>query len=309
MDTVIHVEHLRKTYGRTVAVDDISFDVGRGEIFGIVGPNGAGKTTAVECAMGLRQPDRGAVSVLGLDPRRQGSELRERIGAQLQKAALPDRIKVWEALDLFASFYRRAVDWQPLLEQWGLAEKRNAAFASLSGGQRQRLFIALALLNDPELVFLDELTSGLDPQARRATWDLVRAIRARGATVVLVTHFMDEAERLCDRVAIVDRGKVVALDTPEHLIRGLRADSADTAGSAVRFTAADGFRPDWLEAVAGVRTVARLGDEVTVRGDGPLMARVAAALAERQLSPPDLRTEQATLEDVFLALTGRRIRD
>jgi ABC-2 type transport system ATP-binding protein len=190
-----------------------------------------------------------------------------------------------------------------------LAEKRNAAFASLSGGQRQRLFIALALLNDPELVFLDELTSGLDPQARRATWDLVRAIRARGATVVLVTHFMDEAERLCDRVAIVDRGKVVALDTPEHLIRGLRAGSADTAGSAVRFTAADGFRPDWLEAVAGVRSVARRGDEVTVRGDGPLMARVAAALADRQLSPPDLRTEQATLEDVFLALTGRRIRD
>ena len=302
-EAVIRVEGLRKVYGATTAVDGASFEVRRGEIFGIVGPNGAGKTTTVECVTGTRAPDGGVVSVLGLDPWRRGNELKRRVGIQLQQAALPDRIKVWEALDLYSSFYDSTLPWRELLEQWGLAEKRSSAFADLSGGQKQRLFVALALLNDPEIVFLDELTSGLDPQARRASWDLVRGVRDAGKTVVMVTHFMDEAEHLCDRVAVVDRGRIVALDSPDALIRGLGA------GSGVSFTAGTGFDPGFLRGLQGVSAVSREGDRVEVRGDGPVLARVATALAERGMTPPSLETERATLEDVFLALTGRGIRD
>jgi ABC-2 type transport system ATP-binding protein len=225
MPAVIEVDGLRRRYGAVAAVDGISFQVQEREIFGIVGPNGAGKTTTVECLEGLRRPDGGRLRVLGLDPARDGRRLRQRIGAQLQQAALPNRLKVWEALDLYASFYRRARPWPELLGQWGLAERRNAAFDGLSGGERQRLLVAMALVGEPEVVFLDELTSGLDPQARRATWELVRAIRDGGTTVVLVTHLMDEAQRLCDRVAVVDRGRLVALDTPRALVR--RAGAAD----------------------------------------------------------------------------------
>jgi len=303
MDAIIEVEGLRKVYGRTVAVDDISFSVDRGEIFGILGPNGAGKTTTVETVAGLRSPDAGRLRVLGLDPQREGNELRQRLGLQLQQAALPERIRVGEALELFASFYRHPLDWRQLLEQWGLAEKRDAAFATLSGGQRQRLFIALALVGAPELVILDELTAGLDPQARRATWELVAAIRDAGTTVVLVTHFMDEAERLCDRLAIVDEGRIVARGAPAELISSL------TAESRVRFSTTNGFDATWLEGVAGVSQVVREGHQVVVHGTGPLMARVATALADRDLAMVDLRSEQATLEDVFLSLTGRRFRD
>jgi ABC-2 type transport system ATP-binding protein len=303
METVIEVTELHKRYGATVAVDEISFSVRAGEILGIVGPNGAGKTTTVECLEGLRRPDAGEVRVLGLDSARQGAELRQRIGVQLQQAALPDRLKVWEALDLFTSFYRNPADWRRLLEEWGLEPKRDAAFADLSGGQRQRLFIALALVGRPEAVFLDELTTGLDPQARRATWELVRQVRANGATVVLVTHFMEEAEVLCDRVAIVDRGRVVALDTPGALVRGLRA------GQRLRFRPLGPFDPDSLRTQPGVERVDRDGDLVVVTGDGPLLATVAAALAERAVPVADLRTEEASLEDAFLALTGRALRD
>jgi ABC-2 type transport system ATP-binding protein len=303
METVIEVTGLQKRYGATVAVDGISLTVRAGEILGIVGPNGAGKTTTVECLEGLRRPDAGEVRVLGLDPARQGAELRQRIGVQLQQAALPDRLKVWEALDLYTSFYRNPADWRRLLEEWGLEPKRDAAFADLSGGQRQRLFIALALVGRPEVVFLDELTTGLDPQARRATWELVRQVRANGATVVLVTHFMEEAEVLCDRVAIVDRGRVVALDTPGALVRGLRA------GQRLRFRPLGPFDPDSLRTQSGVERVDRDGDLVVVTGDGPLLATVAAALAERAVPVADLRTEEASLEDAFLALTGRALRD
>ncbi|MBK9096295.1 MAG: ABC transporter ATP-binding protein [Anaerolineae bacterium] len=221
MDTVVHVEGLRKLYGATVAVDDVSFEVRAGEIFGMVGPNGAGKTTTIECLEGLRKPDHGTIRVLGLDPQREGQTLCLRTGMQLQQSNLPDRMKVWEALDLYSSFYPKAADWKELLAQLGLEEKRNAFFAKLSGGQKQRLFIALALLPDPQLVFLDELTTGLDPQARHTIWDLVRDVRAQGKTVLLTTHFMEEAERLCDRVAILDHGRIVALDTPAALIRNL----------------------------------------------------------------------------------------
>ena len=299
---VIQVEHLRRTYGSTVAVDDISFEVAEGEIFGLLGPNGAGKTTTVECVQGLRRPESGTIRVLGLDPQAHSLELRRRIGSQLQESALPARIKVWEALDLFASVALGNSDWRGLMEQWGLAEKRNASFASLSGGQRQRLFVALSLVNNPEVVFLDEMTTGLDPASRRVAWELIRAIRERGATVVLVTHFMDEAEHLCDRVAIVDKGRIAALDTPQGLV------STYSGGVRVSFST-DHADLSWLGQVPGVAKVSRSGPRVEVEGTGPVLALVAAALVEHGIVPPDLRTEQPSLEDVFLRITGRSVRD
>jgi ABC-2 type transport system ATP-binding protein len=304
MKSAISVDNLRKVYGPVVAVDGISFEVHEEEIFGMVGPNGAGKTTTIECIEGLRRPDEGSVQVLGLHPQRDGYELRERIGVQLQEAALPYRIKVWEALDLFASFYSRQVDWHPLLERLGLAEKHNAPFAKLSGGQKQRLFIALALVNDPDLVFLDELTTGLDPQARRAMWDLVRSIRERGKTVFLTTHYMEEAEQLCDRVAVIDQGQIVALDTPENLIRSLGAENR------VVFSVDDRFDEEPLRAAPGVTRVERIGERVVVYGQGDrLVGGVVNALEAGGARFHDLRTEQPSLEDVFLALTGREMRE
>src|ERR1700731_351529 len=219
MPPVIQVSGVRKTYGRTVAVDEVSFEVNQGEIFGLIGPNGAGKTTTMECIEGLRTPDRGTISVLGLDPFRQVYQLQARIGVQLQQAQLQKRIKVWEAVDLWASLYhKKAIDAERLLESLGLTDKRDAWFMNLSGGQKQRLFIALALINDPEVVFLDELTTGLDPQARRAIWDLVRNIRKRGKTVFLTTHLMEEAERLCDRVAIIEDGRIIDIDRLDKVV-------------------------------------------------------------------------------------------
>ena len=303
MTNVITVKNLRKSYGSTVAVDDISFDVAQGEIFAILGPNGAGKTTTVETIVGLRRPDRGSLSVLGIDPQQDAQALRQHIGVQLQQAAVPQRLKVWEILDLFASFYTTTVPRDRLIEQWGLTEKRNAYFGKLSGGQQQRLFIALALINDPDIVFFDELTTGLDPQARRATWELVQGVRAQGKTVVLVTHAMDEAELLADRVAIIDHGRIIALDTPQALIQRVQPDNQ------VRFTTTNGFDPALLKQVDGVNAVERNGAQVTVRGTGPLLSRVAQALAEHHIEPADLRQERATLEDVFLATTGRGLRD
>lgn len=301
--SVIRMEHLKKTYGAVVAVNDISFDVQQGEIFGIVGPNGAGKTTTVECLVGLRKPDGGSLRVLGLDPIAQERHLRQHIGVQLQQAALAEDIKVWEALDLFASFYAHPVDWRVLLETWGLSEKRNARFGGLSGGQKQRLFITLALINDPEVVFLDEITTGLDPQARHNTWEMVEKLRQHGKTVVLVTHYMEEAQQLCDRVAIIDNGSLVALDSPQKLIQDLKADNR------VLFTATSADSYQWLAGVPGVSRVERQNGSVVVSGQGPVLLAVASALAERGIAPADLRSEQVSLEDVFLALTGKKIRD
>ncbi len=302
-ELAILVNHLRKAYGPVVAVEDVSFEVRRGEIFGIVGPNGAGKTTTVECLTGMRSPDAGTVEVLGLDPTREGNKLLQYVGVQLQQAALPARLKVWEALDLYSSFYEKTLDPRGLLQRWGLAEKEGTVFDKLSGGQKQRLFIALALLNDPEIVFLDEITSGLDPQARRASQDLVREIRDEGKTVVLVTHFMDEAEQLCDRVAIVDAGRLVALDTPQNLVNGLGS------GTGVSFVAENGFDRALLQDIPQVSEVRDEGGRISIRGDGPLLAAVVGSLARKGITPTDLRTEHATLEDVFIALTGRGIRD
>lgn len=298
MNTVITVEHLRKAYGQSVAVADVSFAVRRGEIFGILGPNGAGKTTTVECLQGLRTRDGGRLEVLGLDPARAAGRLRRRIGSQLQSSALPERLRVGEAIRLFARPYGVRVDVAATLETWGLASLRRRAFATLSGGQRQRLFLALALLGEPELVLLDELTTGLDPTARRATWRLVGQVRDRGATVVLVTHFMEEAEALCDRVAVVDQGRVVALDTPAAL-------TAYRGGPVrITFTVA-GHDPRYLTELPGVESVTVDGALVTVRAAGSATVPVAAALAARDVTPADFRTHHPSLEDVFLALTGR----
>jgi ABC-2 type transport system ATP-binding protein len=299
--SVIEVDNLRKRYGPHVAVEDVSFQVRKGEIFGLLGRNGAGKTTTVECLQGLRSADGGRVRVLGLDPQRQTQQLRRRIGCQLQEAALPDRLKVWEALDLFASLAPGGPDWRVLMDQWGLTDRRSASFAGLSGGQRQRLFMALALVNDPEVVFLDELTQGLDPAARRVAWGLIRAIRDRGATVVLVTHYMDEADQLCDRIAVVDGGRVVATDTPQGLISRF--------GGPIKVA----FTPDsqdarFLEHVPHVQAVRRRGDRIEVEGTGPVLALVAAELVAHGLVPDDLRVEQPTLEAVFLRLTDDQAR-
>ena len=304
MEQAVIVNELRKSYGSVRAVDGASFEVEVGEIFGMVGPNGAGKTTTIECIEGLRKPDSGHVEVLGMDPLRDGYELRERIGIQLQEAALPDRLKVWETLEAFASFYRRSLDWRPVLDLMGLEEKRGTFVSKLSGGQKQRLFIALALVNDPELVFLDELTTGLDPQARRNMWDLVLSFRDQGKTVFLTTHFMEEAERLCDRVAIMDGGSIVALDTPANLIDSLGAEDR------VSFAVDRQYDIRSLRALPGVTRVERAGDRAIVYGQGDgLVTRVVRALELAGSGFRDLRTEQPTLEDVFLALTGRELRD
>jgi ABC-2 type transport system ATP-binding protein len=300
----IHVAGIRKTYGRTVAVDDVSFDVQAGEIFGLIGPNGAGKTTTMECVEGLRAPDRGEIAVLGLHPRRDLDRLQQRVGVQLQEAQLQKRIKVHEAVGFWASLYRRPLDGDRLLEQLGLTDKRDAWFMTLSGGQKQRLFIALALINDPELVFLDELTTGLDPQARRAIWDLVRGIRQRGKTVFLSTHLMEEAERLCDRVAIVDRGRVVDVGTPAELVRRHCPDRTVIVATGHE-DAAGKFR-----AMPQVQSVESQGQELTIRGRGDdLVTRVIRCVAEHQMPVLDFRTVVPTLEDVFLKLTGHTIRD
>jgi ABC-2 type transport system ATP-binding protein len=301
---VIHVADVRKTYGRTVAVDDVSFDVHAGEIFGLIGPNGAGKTTAMECVEGLRRPDRGVISVLGVDPTRDAYRLQERIGVQLQEAQLQKRIKVREAVELWASLYRKSVDADRLIDQLGLRDKRDAWFMTLSGGQKQRLFIALALINDPELVFLDELTTGLDPQARRAIWDLVRGIRRRGKTVFLTTHLMEEAERLCDRVAIIDHGRIVDIGTPADLVR------RQCPERSVIVVTEDSTAIDRFRSIPEVESVSVEGLQVTIRGRGTdLVTQVIHCLAEHRIRVIDFRTELPTLEDVFLKMTGHTIRN
>ena len=302
---VIHVSGIRKTYGRTVAVDEVSFEVNDGEIFGLIGPNGAGKTTTMECIEGIRKPDRGSISVLGLDPFRQVYKLQERIGVQLQQAQLQKRIKVWEAVDLWASLYRKkSVDGEHLLEQLGLVDKRDAWFMNLSGGQKQRLFIALALINDPEVVFLDELTTGLDPQARRAIWELVRGIRERGKTVFLTTHLMEEAERLCDRVAIIEHGRIIDIDTPQRLV------DRHCPERIVVLATDDPTAEKRFGAIPQVESVVRSDLQFTIRGRGEdFVTEVIHCLSENRIRVTDFRMIVPNLEDVFLKLTGHSIRD
>ncbi len=304
LNPVIQVSGIRKTYGATVAVKEVSLEVREGEIFGLIGPNGAGKTTTMECVEGLRKPDHGSVSILDLDPFRDVYALQNRIGVQLQQAQLQKRIKVWEAVDLWASLYPKTVDAAALLEQLGLADKRNAWFMTLSGGQKQRLFIALALINDPEVVFLDELTTGLDPQARRTIWDLVRGMRDRGKTVFMTTHLMEEAERLCDRVAIMENGSIIDIGTPQELV------SRHCAERTVVLATDDPLAQERLRAMPQVEEVLARGSEFTLRGRGDdFVTAVIQCLSEHRIRVTDFRTVLPNLEDVFLKLTGHSIQD
>jgi ABC-2 type transport system ATP-binding protein len=305
MRPVIQVLKVRKAYGRTVAVDEVSFEVDEGEIFGLIGPNGAGKTTTMECIEGLRRPDQGTISVLDLDPIRDVYKLQNRIGVQLQQAQLQKRIKVWEAVDLWASLYqKKEIDGVHLLAQLGLSDKRDAWFMNLSGGQKQRLFIALALINDPEVVFLDELTTGLDPQSRRAIWELVRGIRDRGKTVFLTTHLMEEAERLCDRVAIIEHGRIIDIDTPKSLV------NRHCPERTVVLATENPFAEERFRVIPGVEAVVRCGSQFTIRGRGDdLVTEIIHCLSENQIRVTDFRTILPNLEDVFIKLTGHTIRE
>ncbi|HEX7938691.1 MAG TPA: ABC transporter ATP-binding protein [Gemmatimonadaceae bacterium] len=305
MAPVIAVSHLGKRYGKVVAVDDVSLEVRQGEIFGLIGPNGAGKTTTMECVQGHRVQDDGTISVLGLDPRRDAEALRQRIGVQHQEAQLQKRIKVWEAVDLWQSLYPRVTDANALLERLGLAAKKNARFMTLSGGQKQRLFIALALIHEPEVVFLDELTTGLDPQARRAIWQLVTGVRERGTTVFLTTHLMEEAERLCDRVALIEHGRLIEMGTPAELVR------RHCPQRAAVFTSDDA---NVAERMSQLGAVERVGDNgaatYTIRGEGDdFVTHVIGRIAAGGIRVSGFRTEIPTLEDVFLKLTGHGVRE
>ena len=294
---IIEVRNLRKVYGNTVAVDDVSFTVERGEIFGILGPNGAGKTTTVESIAGLRRADGGRVEVLGRAPG--DPELRRLMGVQLQESELPEKMTVREALDLYATFYPDPADWTELARELGLGDKLRTRYKKLSGGQKQRLSIALALIGNPRIAILDELTTGLDPQARRDTWDLIESIRDRGVTVLLVTHFMEEAERLCDRLAVIDHGRVVALDTPAGLIAKVSTEQR------IRFRPSEEIDEDVFAALPEVSRVRRHGPSIEVFGTGNVLHAVTSVLAARQIIAADLRVEQASLDDAFVQLTGR----
>jgi len=299
MTTVIDVQGLHKDYGDTVAVDDVSFAVDDGEIFGILGPNGAGKTTTVECVEGLRKPDRGEISVLGLHPLRDHTELTQLVGAQLQESQMPAKLRVAEALELYSSFYQAPADWRSLLEPLGLADKAATPYRKLSGGQKQRLSIALALVGNPRIAVLDELTTGLDPQARRDTWELIEGMRDRGVTIVLVSHFMEEAERLCDRVALIDKGRVVAVDTPAGLAQRVEVTQR------IQFRPSAPLDDALLTDLPEVASVIHRGDVVVVTGTGNVLNAVISVLARNQIVAQQLRVDQANLEDAFLELTGR----
>lgn len=293
---IIEVTGLRKRYGDTIAVHDVSFAVERGEIFGILGPNGAGKTTTVECLSGLREADAGRVRILDLDPTHQGADLRRQVGVQLQDCQLPEKMTVREALQLYRACYPRPADTGRLVAELGLAAAVNTRFGKLSGGQRQRLSIALALIGEPQIAILDELTTGLDPQGRRETWELIEGIRDRGVTVVLVTHFMAEAERLCDRIAVIDAGRVVAIDTPTGLI------SRMPDGKVIQFRPSDVIDLGLLTELPSVRDARRHGAQVVVTGGGDVLQEVVSVLARQGVVARDLRVEQPNLDDAFLAL-------
>jgi ABC-2 type transport system ATP-binding protein len=299
----VGISHLRKTYGALVAVDDVSFSIAEGEIFGILGPNGAGKTTTVECAIGLRTPDAGTIRLLGLDPQADKDEIHKIVGVQLQESSFPAKLRVGEIIEEFRSFYRQPADVTDLIEALGLAAKRRDYYRSLSGGQRQRLSVVLALIGAPKIAVLDEMTTGLDPQARRDAWQLIEKVRDRGVTIMLVTHFMEEAERLCDRVALIDAGRVVALDTPAGLTARARG------GKRVRFLPSAPFDDRLLSGLAEVTALERDGRYVVVTGNGELVNAVLFALAAAGVIAHDVQLDSSTLEDAFVRLTGNHQND
>lgn len=295
-EPIVVVTNLVKRYGSLSAVDDVSFSIRAGEIFGIIGPNGAGKTTTVECISGLRVPDSGAISVCGLSPQRDRDSIREYLGVQLQESALPPRLRVGEALELFASFYSNPLDPQELLESLGVKDIERVAFKKLSGGQKQRVSIALALVGDPRIAILDELTTGLDPEARRNIWAVIERMRERGVTVILVTHFMDEAETLCDRLALIDKARLRVLDTPEAM-------AAKVGGSRVRFVPSQPVDDQTLYAVPGVQAMERKDRYVTITGTGDLAASLINALAAKGVQVSELEARRGNLDDAFIQLT------
>jgi len=297
----VEITHLRKTYGTLAAVDDVSLSVAEGEIFGILGPNGAGKTTTVECAIGLRNADSGTVRLLGLDPRTERDEVREIVGVQLQTGTQPAKLRVGEILEEYQSFYREPADVGELMDVLGLTAKRGDYYRTLSGGQRQRLSVALALVGRPKIAVLDEMTTGLDPQARRDTWELIEGIRDRGVTIVLVTHFMEEAERLCDRVALIDNGRVVALDTPAALAERARG------GKTMRFRPSAPFDDRLLTGLPEVTGLEHAGQHVVVTGTGELVSAVILALHAAGVTARDVRLDSSNLEDAFVKLTGSQL--
>ncbi len=301
--SAVEISHLRKTYGNLVAVDDISLSVAEGETFGILGPNGAGKTTAIECAIGLREPDAGTIRLLGLDPHANRDQVRQVVGVQLQASAFPPKLRVGEILEEYRSFYRHPADVSELTGALGLAGKLGDYYRSLSGGQRQRLSVALALIGRPRLAILDEMTTGLDPQARRDAWALIEHIRDRGVTIVLVTHFMEEAERLCDRVALIDHGRVVALDAPDRLAAGARG------AKTVRFVPSAAFDDRLLTGLPEVCGMQRHGQHVLVTGTGDLVNAVILALAAAGVTARDVQLGASNLEDAFVALTSQDLHD
>ena len=300
--SAVSCRDVTRRFGDLTAVDGVSLNVEQNEVFGIIGPNGAGKTTLLNCMEGLDTPTAGSIDVLGLHPVKDAQKLVQRTGVQLQQSALLPRLKVAEALELFSSFYAEPVAWRPLLETLGIAAKEKSYVTKLSGGERQRVFIALALIHDPELLFLDELTTSLDPQARLAMWEVVRDIRDRGKTVILTTHYMEEAEALCDRVAIIDHGRIVALDTVAGLI------SAYAGGSTLRLTL-DRPAPATLASVVGVSSVNAAAGATVVRGRGAFAQNVLAHLTQTGVAVSDMTTTSPGLEDVFLNLTGRTMRE
>ncbi|RSM88620.1 ABC transporter ATP-binding protein [Kibdelosporangium aridum] len=300
MSPVIEVRNLHKRYGENVAVDDVSLTVREGEILGILGPNGAGKTTTVESIAGLRTPDRGEISVLGFDPLRDRQEVTRLLGIQLQDGQLPARLEVAEALELYSSFYPRPADWRGLMDILGLTKKAKTKYGKLSGGQKQRLSIALALIGNPRIAILDELTTGLDPQARRDTWALIEGVRSSGVTIVLVTHFMAEAERLCDRIALIDAGRVVTVDTPAGLTEQAEIEQR------IQFRPSRPIEDALLTGLPEVSSVTRQGDLVIVNGDANVLNAVTAVLARNQIVAERLRVVQASLEDAYVQLTGNR---
>ena len=292
----VTIRNLVKRYGSLSAVDDVSFSIRKGEIFGIIGPNGAGKTTTVECISGLRVPDSGSISVCGLSPQRDRDRIREFVGVQLQESALPPRLKVGEVLQLFASFYPNPLNPREVLKSLAIEHVERTAFKSLSGGQKQRVSIALALVGNPKIAILDELTTGLDPEARRETWALIEGMRERGVTVVLVTHFMDEAETLCDRVALIHRGRLRALDTPEAI-------ATEAGVNRVRFAPSQPVDDKALYAVRGVQVVERKDRYVMVTGTGELAASLINALTARGVQVTDFEARHGNLDDAFIKLT------
>ena len=304
-NSILQVENLVKRYGDVEAVRGVSFNVEEGEVFGLLGPNGAGKTSTIEIMEGLRTPDSGRVSVCGLDPQKNPQELKHEIGAALQSTSLPDKLRVIEALRLFASFYRRQRNPEELLKRFGLQEKRNTFYIQLSGGQKQRLALAMALVNDPKVLFFDEPTAGLDPQVRREIYDIIEELRREKKTIVMTTHYIEEAERLCDRVAIVDHGTVIALGTP----RELKERSGDKTRLEVRLA-----RPEpqeILKNLEGVSDCRILGDSYILHCQRPPQAIVSLVKYLESTGNELISLEIATpsLEDVFIELTGRRLRD